>query len=77
VPAAGFQVPWEALFEELLGDATKVQDPQQLPVTGMPPEQERLLSSIFVEPCNIGDADKVQDPQQLPGCDPACVGCLS
>lgn len=42
-------VPWDALFETVLGDRERVQDEARLPRTGMPLETERAFSSAFVE----------------------------
>jgi hypothetical protein len=44
------RVPWEALFEGVLGDDARCEDERQLPDTGMPPEVEHAFSSVFVEP---------------------------
>ena len=45
----GGVVPWEALFEHVLGDRQCCKDESLLPDTGMPMAVERAMSSIFVE----------------------------
>ena len=52
VQEGGFEggaVPWEALFRDVLGDRQRCEDESALPDTGLPPELERAMSSIFVE----------------------------
>lgn len=45
------------LLRQVMGDTAKVQQPEDLPQTGMPEEIEHLMSSIFIEPCELkGDA---------------------
>lgn len=44
------QLPWNAIFEEVMGDREKVLDEAELPDTGVPKDMERNMSSIFVEP---------------------------
>ena len=44
------------LLHAVMGDTAKVQQPQDLPQTGMPVEIEHLMSSIFIEPCELKGA---------------------
>lgn len=44
------EVPWDAVFERVLGSRERVQDDAQLPRTGLPLEWERQLSPVLLEP---------------------------
>ena len=44
------------LLHHVMGDTGKVQQPEDLPQTGMPVEIEHLMSSIFIEPCELKGA---------------------
>lgn len=44
------------LLHAVMADTAKVQQPQDLPQTGMPVEVEHLMSSIFIEPCELKGA---------------------
>ena len=43
----------DTLFHQVMGDTAKVQQQELLPQTGMPYEIEHLMSSIFIEPCEL------------------------
>ena len=45
----GGSLPWNDIFDDVLGDTTKATDQTQLPQTSLPPEWEQELSSIFIE----------------------------
>ena len=44
------------LLQHVMGDTAKVQQPEDLPQTGMPVEVEHMMSSIFIEPCELKGA---------------------
>ena len=44
------------LLHHVMGSTAKVQQPEDLPETGMPVEIEHLMSSIFIEPCELKGA---------------------
>lgn len=44
------------LLHHVMGDTAKVQQPEDLPQTGMPVEIEHMMSSIFIEPCELKGA---------------------
>ena len=44
------------LLHDVMGDTAKVHQPEDLPQTGMPVEIEHLMSSIFIEPCELKGA---------------------
>ena len=44
---------WEAIFDGVMGNRTKISEEAKLPQTGMPVSVEQELSSIFVEPCEL------------------------
>lgn len=46
---AGPDVPWEDVFAHVLGSQSQVTDDNQLPRTGLPLEQERQMSPVFLE----------------------------
>ena len=46
----GGKVPWEEVFQRVLGSRESVSDDAQLPRTGLPLEWERQLSPVFLEP---------------------------
>ena len=43
----------DTLFHQVMGDTAKVQHRELLPQTGLPFEIEHLMSSIFIEPCEL------------------------
>ena len=47
---AAHLLPWEAIFNDVLGQAKMVQDESLLPNTGVDKEIERLESGVFVHP---------------------------
>ncbi|KAK9800362.1 hypothetical protein WJX73_010819 [Symbiochloris irregularis] len=46
----GRNIPWDDIFNDILGSTTEVEDEAQLPRTGLPTEWERTLSPIFIKP---------------------------
>lgn len=44
------------LLHDVMADTAKVQQPEDLPQTGMPVEIEHLMSSVFIEPCELKGA---------------------
>ncbi len=50
------QLDAETVFQRVMGDITKVDQNEHLPQTGMPVETEQVMSSIFIEPCELKGA---------------------
>ncbi|KAL3161271.1 hypothetical protein ABBQ38_009631 [Trebouxia sp. C0009 RCD-2024] len=50
------QLDPDMLLHHVMSNTAKVQQLQELPQTGMPVEIERLMSSIFIEPCELKGA---------------------
>ena len=50
------QLDAETVFQSVMGDTAKVDQNEHLPQTGMPVETEQVMSSIFIEPCELKGA---------------------
>ncbi|KAA6421699.1 MAG: hypothetical protein FRX49_08310 [Trebouxia sp. A1-2] len=50
------QLDAETVFQTVMGDTAKVNQNEHLPQTGMSVEIEQLMSSIFIEPCELKGA---------------------
>lgn len=46
----------QVLFDTVMGDRAQVDEEENLPQTGMTVDIERLMSSIFIEPCELKGA---------------------
>jgi hypothetical protein len=51
--SSGAELPWDALFHNVMGDTRKVAAGEELPLTGVGEDTDRRLSSIFVEPFDM------------------------
>lgn len=45
-----------SVFDMVMNEQTKVYEADELPKTGLPREVEQLMSSIFIQPCNLRGA---------------------
>ena len=50
------QLDAETVFQSVMGDTAKVDQIEHLQKTGMPVETEQVMSSIFIEPCELKGA---------------------
>ena len=50
------QIDPQLLFSTVMGDKVKIDTEEGLPQTGMSVEVEHLMSSIFIEPCDLKGA---------------------
>lgn len=50
------QLNAETVFQNVMSDTAKVGENEHLPQTGMPMETEQVMSSIFIEPCELKGA---------------------
>ncbi len=50
------QLDAETVFQSVMGDTAKVDQNEHLQKTGMPVETEQVMSSIFIEPCELKGA---------------------
>ncbi|KAF6251997.1 NRDE protein-domain-containing protein [Scenedesmus sp. NREL 46B-D3] len=51
--SSGAELPWGALFHQVMGDTRQVAAGEALPLTGVGEDTDRRLSSIFVEPLDM------------------------